>query len=137
MSSSENVHPLVLTESLPSVNPVKLLGALRSLGFGRVVEPDEIANSRMHATNDSHCCPAFRAVHPPRARSPLTLPVPPFPPMHPCVTAHTVFFGLFVVLNNQLRGWYAMLAPSSVTSFLPGTYWAFPKSLRLFSHTQD
>ena len=34
--------------------------------------------------------------------------------------AVAVFFGLFVVLNDKLRGWYAALDPNAVLNGIPG-----------------
>jgi len=115
------------------------VGARRESTFGEPRETARCVGSysvargtipRIHRHATNRAIVACFSRHPPPAvlATPLTLRVPssPFLTFLP-----PVFFGLFVVLNNQLRGWYTALAPSSVTSFLPGTF-VFPKSQDCF-----
>ena len=111
--------PLVNSETLPSVNPVNLLGASSFAVRADNANPHRkrvarhappptapAARARLTAVRDERRTnERTRLTHETSERS---------------THAVAVFFGLFVVLNDKLRGWYAALDPNAVLNGIPG-----------------
>ena len=118
---SEDVRPLVNSETLPSVNPVNLLGASSFAVRADNANPHRKSRSPRASSDRSRRARSPRRTSSRRTANERTKQrLTSFTIRDPRLTIRAVFFGLFVVLNDKLRGWYAALDRNAVLDGIPG-----------------
>ena len=118
---SEDVRPLVNSETLPSVNPVNLLGASSFAVRADNANPHRKSRSPRASSDRSRRARSPRRTSSRRTANERTKQrLTSFTIRDPRLPIRAVFFGLFVVLNDKLRGWYAALDRNAVLDGIPG-----------------